>query len=365
MAPALYLPIYLTIVTILAYSYGLKYVFSNGFSLQVKKTNIFFPLIISIFFIFWIGGRPINGVYFGDTINYALSYSDVGITAESHISLSSEWIWFAFMIFCKNILGLDIHGFLTLVEAFYILSSLWAVKRFMPTNPMLGMLFVFTSLMFFYFGTNGLRKGLACHIILLALSFFFDDKYIIGLIICFIAFGIHRSTILPISGMIAGRYIIKDFRIAIYIWVLSIFVSLLAGDSILHFIGSLGFDDRLNQYNTSEYDTEFSQVGFRWDFLIYSFFPILMGWYVCTKKKIKDEWYQALCVTYCLCNAFWVIIIEAAFTNRFAYLSWFMYPVIIVYPLVNHAIWDDQDRKTGCILIAYTSFSVFMQGFYW
>ena len=360
----LYQPIFLCITVGLAALYGSRCLGSSGYTIQMERTNIIFPLLVTLVFIFWLGHRPINGSAFGDTVNYASSYAIINMDATFSFDWHTEWLWGFIMITCKR-LGMDVFGWFTVIEAGYMLSALWAMKRFMPTNPLLGMMFVLTSLMFFSFGTNGLRNGLACHIILLAMSFFFDDKYIIGGLLCLAAFGIHRSVILPIAGMIAGRFIIKDVRLALLFWVGSIFLSLIVGNSAINFFASLGFDDRMSVYNTAEYSAQFSKTGFRWDFLLYSSFPILMGWYVCVKKKIKDDWYKTLCITYCLCNAFWVMVIGAAFSNRFAYLSWFIYPVIIAYPLANLPVWDNQDRKTGIILLAYAGFTLFMQVIYW
>ena len=363
MDASLYQPLFLWITALWTVLYGFRSFGSYGYTIQIEKTYFLFPFLISLVFVFWIGGRPVSYM-FGDTVNYALSYSIMPTEGEVNPDLKSEWVWGGLMLLCKQS-GFDIHAFFTIVEAGYILSVLWAVKRFMPTNTALGMLFVFTSLMFFTFGTNGLRNGLACHILLLAMSFFFADKYIIGGVLCLVALGIHRSTMLPIAGMLVARFMLKDMKYAILFWIGSILVSLAVGDAATNFFASLGFDDRMSSYNTAEYANQFSQAGFRWDFLLYSSFPILMGWYVCVKKKIKDDWYKTLCITYCLCNAFWVLVIRAAFSNRFAYLSWFMYPIIIAYPLVNLPIWDDQDRKTAMILFAYCGFTLFMQTIYW
>lgn len=361
----LYLPIFLGITAIACALTVFRYISSPDYRFQEKTGNFIFPLLLSLIFVFWLGGRPVSGAYFGDTLNYAVGYYAFDPSGYSVvIDLHGEWVWGVITAVCKG-LGLSVHGFFTVIEAGYILSVLWAVKRFMPTNPMLGMLFVWTALMFFTFGTNGLRNGLACHIILLAMSFFFDDKYIVGGALCIIAMGIHRSTMLPIAGMLAGRFLIKNMKLAILFWIGSILVSLVAGGTVANFFASLGLDDRLSAYNTTQYADQFIHTGFRWDFLLYSSFPILMGWYVCVKKKIKDDWYRTLCITYCLCNAFWVMVNRAAYSNRFAYLSWFMYPIIIAYPLINHPIWDDQDRKTAYILAAYCGFTVFMQVIYW
>lgn len=361
----LYHPIFVAITCFACYMTVFKYLSSPDYRFQNQKNNLLLPFILSLVFVFWLGTRPIDGMAFGDTINYAFGYFKFNeSTYDFSVNLKSEWLWGVIVALCKT-LGMSVHGFFTVIEAGYIFSALWAVKRFMPTNPMLGMLFVFTSLMFFSFGTNGLRNGLACHLILLAMSFFFDEKYLIGGLCCFAAMGIHRSVMLPIAAMFAGRFLIKDIKLVLLLWIGSIFISLAVGNAATNFFASLGFDDRMSSYNTTQYSYAFSHTGFRADFLIYSSLPVIMAWYVCVKKKIKDEWYRTLCITYCLCNAFWILVIRAAFSNRFAYLSWFIYPIVIAYPLINLPVWDDQDRKTAMILAFYCSFTFFMQMIYW
>ena len=93
--------------------------------------------------------------------------------------------------------------------------------------------------------------------------------------------------------------------------------------------------------------------------------PIALGYYSIVKKRITDNWYSVLLSTYCFANAFWVIFIRAAFSNRFAYLSWFLYPVLIAYPLFMLRIWHNQDKNIGLIIMAYVGFTAFMQFFYW
>lgn len=365
MHASLYQPLFLGITATLSYLTAFRLAASPDYRFQQQKSNYFFPLLLSLIFVFWIGGRPVSGRYFGDTANYALGYYGYDVSTYTfRLDLQSEWAWDVIMVLCKG-LGMSVHGFFIIVEAGYILSVMWAVKRFFPTNPMLGMLFVWTSLMFFTFGTNGLRNGLACHLILLAMSFFFDEKYFVGGIICLIAMGIHRSVALPIATMFAGRFLIKDVRYAIFFWIMAIFVSLAIGNAAADFFALLDFDSRMSVYNTTEYASSFSHAGFRWDFLLYSSFPVFMAWYTCVRKKIKDDWFQALSVSYCLCNAFWILVMRSAFSNRFAYLSWFMYPIVIAYPLINMPVWQDQDRKIALILAAYCGFTLFMQFAIW
>lgn len=126
----------------------------------------------------------------------------------------------------------------------------------------------------------------------------------------------------------------------------------------------MGFDDRMTDYFQSQDDAkvmkQFSETGFRFDFLLYSAMPVLMTWYVTIKRNFEDRTFNIIAVTYILANAFWVMVIRAAYSNRFAYLSWFLYPIVIVYPLLRFRLWDDQDRKTALILLLYEGFTFIM-----
>lgn len=47
-----------------------------------------------------------------------------------------------------------------------------------------------------------------------------------------------------------------------------------------------------------------------------------------------DPFYARLVNTYLLANALWILVIHADQSNRFAYLSWFMMPWVLLYPFV-------------------------------
>lgn len=359
----LYFPIFLTLITILCVFTAFRYIGSAGYALQEEQKQFIVPLLLCLFLVIWIGNRPIHFA-FGDTVNYGREYNKLN-PIITNMDWSKEWVWTWIQHTCK-MTGLDVHAFFTIIEFGYIFSVFWAIKEYTPSNPMLGFLFVISSLMFFTFSVNGMRNGLACHLILLGFAFILKSNYILGILITLAAFGIHRSVMLPIAAFSVG-FLFKDkVKYALLIWLLSIPLSLVLGGTAINFFASLGFDDRMSSYTDGSIDmNQFSKTGFRWDFLLYSFFPILMIWYVCIKRQIVDYWYNVLAITYCLCNAFWVMVITASFSNRFAYLSWFMYPVIIAYPLINLPVWDDQDRKTGLILLAYCGFTLFMNVFVW
>lgn len=328
--------------------------------------NNFIPaLLIAIIYSLWLGARPISGFYFGDTSNYAHTYylMQAGYIGEGN---SSEWLWNNLMYACSKVMG--VNGFFTLIDIGYFGFTLWACKRFTPNNVIFSLTMCFGALSFYSYGTNGIRNGLACSLIILMLSFLIGNRrnQLIALFISFIAYNIHHSTLLPILVSVVSLYCIKSFKWAYCFWALSIVISLIAGGAVSSMFASLGFDDRLSYLTTNQVDGMFSRTGFRWDFLIYSMMPIALGYYVIIKKGIRNCTYELLINTYTLANAFWVMVIRANYSNRFAYLSWFMYAIVLAYPLLKMDIWGNQQGKRARqILLAHVGFTWFMATFYW
>jgi tetratricopeptide (TPR) repeat protein len=106
-----------------------------------------------------------------------------------------------------------------------------------------------------------------------------------------------------------------------------------------------------------EFNDQFSSLGFRWDFLLYSATGVFAGWYFIFVKKIEDKLYIQIYNIYVLVNAFWVLVIRASFSNRFAYLSWFLLGVVIIYPLLKKQIFEKQHVLIGRIIFLYFAFT--------
>ena len=118
-------------------------------------------------------------------------------------------------------------------------------------------------------------------------------------------------------------------------------------------------DDSRTSYLNNMQNTSY-QVGFRVDFIIYSLTPIIIGYYFIFKKKFRDNFYTLLYNSYILTNIFWILVIRANYTYRFAYLSWFMMPFIMVYPLLKQKLSLKENVWLGSILLGETAFGFFI-----
>ena len=365
---AAYGTIFYNTVLVLCLFTAFRLVSSTGNSLLYSKPSLPVPtIVVTVIIILFMGLRP-NESYFVDTYMYAHSFNLMqnGFAASSSASSGGEWLWARIMFAFATGSG-DVHMFFLFIDFLYYGLMLLCCWRLFPNNTWLAMLFFIGSFSTYSYGVNGIRNGMACSVVLVAIALAAGgtkpERYA-GLLLSLIAIVIHRSTALPIAALWAAVFIIRHPKQAIYFWVASIFLSLLVGNRVGDFFVSLGFDDRMTAYfqgqNNAKDMAQFSHTGFRWDFLLYSAMPVLFTWYLTVKRNFNDRAFNIIAVTYILANAFWILVIRAAFSNRFAYLSWFMYPLVICYPLLRFNIWPDQDRKTALILLLFYGFTYLM-----
>lgn len=402
--PSLYYPIYIWTVFVFCLGLYLMYSNSNNCDLLLKKRSAIPALILIVLLVFFVGNRPLSGRYFGDTSNYAWAYKLLSVKGDvaAKLDMEEEWLWAFIMTQCKS-WNLNVNAWFTIVASGYFGLVIYALWRMLKEGVWFALMFFLSSLSTFTYSTNGIRNGLACSMVTLAISFAVKQNnsentkmekdntlqwnLVVACILGFLAFGIHRSTMLPLASAVVAIFVIKDPKYALYFWLFCIPISIVFGNAATNFFAGLGFDDRMSGYaiDASQNKTDsFSHTGFRWDFLLYSSMPALLVWYV--NKKIEEHelkfgrqtskdapagtgyiadansmrMYNVLATTYLLSNAFWIMVCRASFSNRFAYLSWFLYPIVIAYAVIRLHIWKDQDSKAALILMAHVGFTTFM-----
>ena len=322
-----------------------------------QSIDFFYSLgfIVVFVLVLYMGLRPVNNDYFGDTSNYARAYDLLQKGVE--VKIKGDYLFNYLMRFSSSFMSVNV--FFLMIDVFYIVPCLLFSRKYFGRYWFFAMFTIISSFSFWTYGTNGLRNGLATSFFLMGLCYY-DKKY--WMYFWFIlGFFMHASLVIPIAAFIVSG-IYKNPKIYLYIWILAIPLSLIGGNSWSSLFATLGFEDRTAGYltNTSEFEKEFSRTGFRWDFLVYSASAVLAGAYFIFKKKITDPFYVHLFGVYCIANAFWILVITAAFSNRFAYLSWFLMPAIIAYPMFRYKIWKEQYKIFGAILFVYFMFTYYM-----
>ncbi len=322
---------------------------------NIKFINII-GYISLIFLILYIGQRPIHGE-FGDTVNYNKSY--VAYVHGASIDRANDLGWHLFMKFMAQFVS--VHTFFTICSFLYIFPLYKISKKFFDEYWYYCFIMFVVSFSFWTYSVNGVRNGVACSLFLWAISSK-ENKFLMYTLFL-IALSFHKTVSLPIIAY-GITYLYNKPKTYFKIWLACIPLSFVIGGVLSIILANLGFgDDRLSSYLTS---TQESSGGrFRWDFLFHSSFALASGYYFIVKKEFNDPNYFRLLNTYLICNSFWVLIIKANYSNRFAYLSWFMMAIVVIYPFIKQNFFKDNHAVLGKVIFAYFSFTYLMYYLYY
>lgn len=330
----------------------------------IERSVDYKPLLLfSIFFTIFYGLRPISGRYFVDTANYAASYDmlqNFGVfNIQGSEDMAKDWLFFAIEKCCAQIM--DVHLWLMLMMCCYIIPMYMGCKQIDKKHGALLMLFCIGAFEFYSFAVNGVRNGIACSIVILAVAVLCKKNIYVAAILCFFATGFHKSTALPAVALFF-TYFVRNPRYMFVAWLGAIGVSLAFGSQIDAMLSALNYDERLaGNLQNDDADGAILEHRFRWDFLLYSSMPILLAWYTIYKRKLYNNVYLILLGTYMYANSFWVLAIRGIFSNRIAYLSWFIYPIALAYPLLNFPVFKKyHSKKTAIILLGHFCFTTIL-----
>jgi hypothetical protein len=290
----------------------------------VKGFNRLAGVAVPIFLILYIGTRPISGV-FVDMVTYAQSFEVAANTGNVYYA---DWLFNALMLGMSQVTTVDV--FFVVCAMLYVLPIAAGLARRHGGAAFSAMLATITSFSFFTYGVNGIRNGIATSILLAA--FAWSDRKFVFILLAVAATGTHSSVAVP-----ALFYLLTFFNqsIVLYscLWLATLFFTLVTSGAGAVFISNLlsSSDDGRVGYLTQIGE---DKGGFRFDFILYSIVPIIISYSWAKAHTRQDPFYRRLLCSYLATNAFWVLVMYAAYSNRFAYLSWFMMPWLIVYPFI-------------------------------
>lgn len=283
-----------------------------------------FSFIVALYVAFVMFLYPIEG----DKFAYDIMFSKIKEINVSDAFTSD--IDIAFYIFNKLILSFfDSHHVpffaISFIYVFGYRYFSYSVAKLNATALFISYLCYFQ---FYAYGVNTLRAGLACTLFLIGITRYeFKKSYNYWF---FLSVLVHVSFAIPLFALLI-QGIFKKNKYVVFIWIITLVVSFVAGDYFKGILSLLsGYESNLSNYINANNDRY--RQGFRWDFVLFSFFAVAVGYLFIETFEFKSKFYVAMWRTYVLANCFWLLVIDAAFSDRFAFLSWFLFPFIIIYP---------------------------------
>ena len=225
---------------------------------------------------------------------------------------------------------LGIANFFVLIAAIYFGCSYIGIKRLFPTHTIPVYLVFLAAFSTFSYATNGIKAGAAASIFIMALSYM--DKKWFSLILVLISLGFHHSMQLPVAAVILTM-LYKNPKWYFYGWFLCLIMSMLHITYFQELFGGMT-DEQGAGYLMITEDTTAGGIRFRPDFILYSAIPAWIGYQFEMKRKLTNKIYSTLLHFYLCTNGVWMLCMYASFNNRIAYLSWFVYPIVLVYPFL-------------------------------
>jgi len=326
-----------------------------------KKSDFGVSLVICTILVLFLGTRPISE-YFADMPLY--------------YGLYNSWRGsFSFDVHAVNFLFDNLESFLASVQfdptLHYVLFAgiyyggiLVACKKLFPGHITFAFLCYCAAFSTFSYCVNGYKAGSAAAFFLIALAY--RDNIKVAIPFALISWGFHHSMQLPIVAFFITYFYHKPGNYLV-LWLICAIISILHITTFQEFFAGITDEQGSGYLDPARRITNVQGVklGFRYDFWIYSAVPVLVGYWVKFKLRLKDDFYDKLLCFYLLTNSVWLLCVYANFTNRIAYLSWFVYPIVLVYPLFNEALGETRTRYIKLTVSLHLAFTLFMSIIYY
>ena len=253
---------------------------------------------------------------------------------------------------CRFFFGGNYHLFFILSGLIYVYGYYVFCRDSVDNDLFFTILFItcLLSAGFMNYGVNTMRSGLALSVYLTAYGAELRGKQKLSYSLMFLACLVHISLLLPVVCHFISRIKVPLYWFYLF-WVLMLIITIInVFEPMVSLVESMQID-RLVNYMGDEESTYNS--GFRTDFVLYSLLPIIASHYYIFMKKINNPVYERLVKQYILINAIWLLFIRMVYTDRFAYLSWFMIPFVLMVPLTDKRM---DRRYISAVILFFIAF---------
>lgn len=296
----------------------------SALHLKIHIWNNFFSVILIVYASFYLGTRDV------------IAHTDTGVYLEYYNYLTTSFdfwnygepiFYFLMALFAHYF---PVEYFFTFCAFVYIGGAYICMKRFFSSSAIYSLLLFFISPFFFLCGINVIRNGFAASLFLL--SFYWlnrNNKKMYTLMI--VASLCHYSMFIVLFVFILSKYIKSNFAL-LCIWggVLLFYLINIRFSSFLG--GIFNINESVENYLMTKSDEPSASLM---NFFTYSASPVFLSCFFIYVKKYKDTIYLRLLNMYIILNIFYILVMDIQFAVRFSYLSGFLMPIVLVYPLIK------------------------------
>lgn len=361
MEAKLYYSVYIWVVTFLTIFMATKYSgYSNNRLESHRKETSFSALVLTICMILFIGFRPVSYIFI-DMNNYReLYYAMFG--HQYYFYSGAENFLFDNVLGYFASLRLDITYFFFFIALIYFGAIYVATKKLFPKDVFYAIIIYLGAFSTFSYGTNGIKAGAAASLFLCAIAY--RKQFFACVIFLILSMGFHHSMIMPIVAFVCACLYSRP-KYYFYVWVLCLIIAALHITWFQEFFAGFSDDQGAGYLKLVGGHYDSMMRGFRPDFVFYSSAPVMLGYYLIRKCRYRSKFYDFIFCTYTLTNAVWMLCMYASFTNRIAYLSWLMIPIVLIYPFFDYPFLNRQYRKLNIVAFCHLGFTLAVSYIYY
>ena len=320
-----------------------------------SQAMAFLLLLVVVLF---VGTRPQSSA-FGDMGTYNAMYN-VQAGAPFYLDKNAENLIWDNLFNWMSSVGIPFWMWLLLVAAAYFGLMFWACKRLYGKDVLLAFVTYLGAFSTFSYGTNGMKAGVAASLFLVAMAY--RDKLWMSVPIALLTYGFHHSMAMVIAAYFLVL-MVKNPKYYFWGWGACVIVAALHITAFQTFFA--GFTDEHGaEYLLSKGGSDYI-IGFRPDFILYSAVPVWLGYMAVYKFGFRSVTYSFLLRLYIMANSLWMLCMYADFSNRIAYLSWFMYPIVLLYPFISREKNQLQGKYLRWVVYGHLGFTLFMDLVYY
>ena len=357
---ALYQPIYLLTVTLMTL-FSMSLYGRWGKLLKSPNTSQVSSIFMLVMVVMFIGTRPVSGAYFVDMANYNASYEKL-FNEPFHFDWDVDnLIWDNFFVWMAS-QGFLFSTWLILVASAYFGLMYLACRKLFGNDVLIAFVTYLGAFSTFSYGTNGMKAGVAASMFLVAMAY--RDKLWLSISIALLSLGFHHSMIMVIAAYFVVL-LLKNPKYYFEGWLISLIIAALGIKYFQTYFAGFTTEHGAEYLLVSEEDIDAFITGFRPDFIFYSALPIYLGYRILYKYKFKSITYSFLLRLYIMTNSLWMLCMYAEYSNRIAYLSWFMYPIVLLYPFISREKNLFQGKYLRWVVYGHLGFTLFMHFIYY
>lgn len=324
------------LVTVFTFRTCKKY---QGSSFSYANVNTKVPdsvgIVLCFLFTILIGNRIlVSPPYFWvDTGVYCTLYDSMlggqfylDFTTENKIFDNLHRFWASY--------DLGMNSLFVICDAIYFGCTYKACQKWFPHDTTVAYLAFLGAFSTYSYSWNGVKAGVAAALFLVAIACY--QKKTISICFVLLSWGFHHSMTVPVAAY-ALTLFYKNPKWYFYGWSFCAFMSALHITAFAELFASISGDEIGKSYLLAQGgEGVMDKGGFRLDFIIYSIMPVWVGYKIVMKEGLKvSKEYLTLLHMYLCTNGVWMLCMYASYSNRIAYLSWFMYPFVLIYPFLK------------------------------